>query len=190
MNIKKEQTLYQLNALCILILSGLLVVAFYFQFVEKEEPCPLCLLQRMAIIGILFGLCLNSLYTLRAKHFAVVIIAALIGVLFATRQVLLHITMGSGAYGSAVFGLHMYTWSDIVFFCSIFCAACFILFLSDMLPQSATSSIKRKPTVFERWAVYLAIFLAAANVLSAGAECGLGPCCEDGPCPVIHTGSS
>jgi disulfide bond formation protein DsbB len=35
-----------------LICAGLMAAALYFQYVEHLEPCPLCILQRLAVIGV------------------------------------------------------------------------------------------------------------------------------------------
>lgn len=184
---EKEHFFYQLNALCIVVMSGILVAAFYFQFVGNEEPCPLCLLQRLAIIGVMFGFCLNSFYFLKARHFAVIIIAAFIGVLFASRQVLLHIVPGTGSYGSDVFGFHMYVWSDIVFLCVILCSAVFLLLPARITESMGSTTPRRKQPMYERLVIYAAILLVVANILATGAECGIGPCQENPAAPTAAT---
>ncbi len=76
-----------------------------------ELPCPLCLLQRIDFIALGRGLLLNMRFGPSPLHYGLVIAAALFGAAAAGRQVLLHIVPGSGAYGSPLFGLHLYTWS-------------------------------------------------------------------------------
>ena len=61
------------------------------------------------------GFLLNLRFGVQPLHYGLSILAALFGVAVAGRQVLLHIVPGSGAYGSALFGLHLYTWSLILF---------------------------------------------------------------------------
>ena len=34
------------------ISAGLMAAALYFQYVDHLEPCPLCILQRLAVIGV------------------------------------------------------------------------------------------------------------------------------------------
>jgi protein dithiol:quinone oxidoreductase len=34
------------------ICAGLIAFAFYLQYVEYQDPCPLCILQRMAFVGL------------------------------------------------------------------------------------------------------------------------------------------
>ena len=50
--------------------------------------------------------------------------------------------------------------------------------LEDEAPRT-----RRRPSGFERGALLLAALLCLANVVATFAECGLGPCCENGPCP-------
>lgn len=54
--LRRERTLlYLLALMCLALLAG----ALYFQYVEKQAPCPLCILQRYAyvliVIAALFG---------------------------------------------------------------------------------------------------------------------------------------
>jgi disulfide bond formation protein DsbB len=45
----------RLNALALYAISGVLLFAFYWQFAYDELPCPLCLLQRVAITALAVG---------------------------------------------------------------------------------------------------------------------------------------
>src|SRR5262245_44049143 len=92
-----------------------LLVAFGMPFALNELPCPLCILQRAALVLCGFGFLLNLRFGVQPLHYGLSILAALFGAVVAGRQVLLHIVPGTGAYGSALFGLHLYTWSLILF---------------------------------------------------------------------------
>ena len=48
-----------LNALALLGVCGVLLAAFYWQIARGELPCPLCLLQRAALLGAGLGFMLN-----------------------------------------------------------------------------------------------------------------------------------
>ena len=173
-------TLKILNSICMLMVSSILIGAFYFQFGLNEDPCPLCLLQRMGMIGILFGLSLNIFYGFKAPHFGVVIIASIVGLVFSTRQVLLHICPEPGVaagYGSPIFGMYLYSWGVLIFIASILCSSLFLFFL----PQKKPNTSKILP--FERIIFYLVIVLIIVNVIATFFECQIGPCCENGPCP-------
>lgn len=108
------------NSACILLICIILISALYFQFGLHEEPCPLCLLQRMAMMGVILGLSLNIYFGFDANHFSIVIISALIGAMFSVRQVMLHICPvaagESTGYGSPIFGMHLYSWGSTYFY--------------------------------------------------------------------------
>jgi disulfide bond formation protein DsbB len=69
------------------------------------------------MLGVAFGAMLNLRYGIRPSHYGVSLISAVFGACVSTRQILLHIVPGTGTsgYGSAVLGLHLYTWAFIVF---------------------------------------------------------------------------
>ena len=80
-----------------------------------DLPCPLCLLQRVALAGVAYGLLVNLRFGPQPSAYAIMLLAALFGMGAAGRQVLLHITPGSGSYGAPLLGLHLYTWSFVLF---------------------------------------------------------------------------
>ena len=109
------------------------------------------------------------------------IVAALVGVTFSIRQVLLHICPVPGeptGYGTPVLGMHLYSWGVLIFGATILGAAGFLTIAKDEAPDT-----RRSPSPFEKSALYTGAFLCLANVVATFFECGLGPCCENGPCP-------
>ena len=88
--------------------------ALSFQFIYKEKPCPLCLLQRVALINMGLALLLNLRHGNRAWHWGLVILNSAAGISVSVRQMFLHITSSEG-FGLVLLGLHMYTWCAIVF---------------------------------------------------------------------------
>lgn len=167
------------NSICIFIISSILLGALYFQFGLGEDPCPLCLLQRMGMIGMLFALSLNIFYGFKANHFALVIISALVGLVFSSRQVLLHICPEPGVspgYGTPIFGMYLYSWGVLIFICSILASAIFLFFI----PENKEKPVA--PILIERVAFYLVVIIVLINVIATFFECQLGPCCENGPC--------
>ena len=105
----------ELNTLGLLAVTLVLAAALLLQLALGELPCPLCLLQRVGFIAVGFGLLLNVRFGPAPLHYGLVILGALYGAAAAGRQVLLHIVPGSGAYGSPLFGIHLYTWSLVLF---------------------------------------------------------------------------
>lgn len=173
------KSLKYINSICILIVCSILSGALYFQFGLHEDPCPLCLLQRMGMIGVIFGLALNSYFGFDSKHFAIVIIAALVGAVYSVRQVLLHIAPvpGDTGYGTPIFGMHLYSWGVLIFVASILGSALFLLFNDKFKTNSS-----HKIILFEKITVYIATTIIIINIVATLFECQLGPCCEDGPC--------
>jgi disulfide bond formation protein DsbB len=185
------------NAAGLFGLSGILLVAFGYQFVRGEVPCPLCLLQRAAFAAAGVGLALNLCLGSRPAHYAVTIISAVAGALIAGRQVLLHIVPGSGAYGSALFGLHFYTWALIAFMLIVCAAAFMLLFERQFAVAPADDRVLHRVRDDSRMlhragddsgmgrrighaAVLLFLILVFANAVLTFAECGLG-LCPDNP---------
>jgi disulfide bond formation protein DsbB len=168
-----------LNSVCMFIVSSILLGALYFQFGLGEDPCPLCLLQRMGMMGILFGLSLNIFYGFRSEHFATVIISSLVGLVFSTRQVLLHICPEPGVepgYGSPIFGMYLYSWGVLIFIASILASSIFLFFIPKY------RAIFSKPILIERVSFFLVVLIVLINVIATFFECQFGPCCENGPC--------
>ena len=93
-----------LNALALYALSLLLTAAFAAQLMLRELPCPLCLLQRILFALLAIGPILNIRFGPRPSHYALSLLAAVVGASVSTRQVLLHILPGDAGYGSGLPG--------------------------------------------------------------------------------------
>lgn len=174
---------FAMNILDILGIFVILAVALIFQFVFYDLPCPLCLLQRLGMLGIALGISMNFRFGLRASHYAVSCISALYLAAVAIRQILLHIAPGVKPYGPAVLGMHMYTWAFII-------AAAFIaftvlgLFLNG---QFATSQFQPSP-LFKKIAFTLLILVLCLSIVNTGAvftECGFSQC-PDNPIHYLY----
>ncbi len=175
------QRLYDVNSACMLIVVSILLGAFYFQFGLHENPCPLCLLQRMGMIGVIVGLAMNTQFGFQRIHFAAVNLAALVGAMFSIRQVLLHVCPIAGkpsGYGDPIGGMHLYSWGVLIFAASILGSSILSTLVKDEQQEST-----RKPSLFEQVVFQLAAMVCLANVAATFAMCWLGPCCDDGPCP-------
>lgn len=164
-----------LNALGLYAIALLLVAAFVLQVVLRELPCPLCLLQRVAFAALAVGPILNLRFGPRPSHYAVSLLAAILGAVFAMRQILLHIAPGDPGYGSAILGLHYYSWAFLCF------AAAIVLIALVLLFDRQFEGIKSPPhlTPFEKTAVWLVIGVTVANVVGVFVECGPNVCPDD-----------
>lgn len=167
--------LHTLNSLGLLGICGVLAAAFGLQFALHELPCPLCLLQRAAFIAVGIGFLLNVRFGSSPAHYGVVLVSAVAGAAMSLRQVLLHIVPGTGEYGSALFGLHLYTWGFVGFAATILYVAC-LLFLEARAARLSAGPRDGLPSIVVSW---FFIILVAANLVSVLLECGVGPCDDD-----------
>ena len=162
------------NGLGALTVFGVVFGAYGFQFVLLEPPCPLCLLIRLGMIGVGFGLALNVLFGPHVLHYGLALLAAMFGALTSLRQVMLHIVPGTGSYGDPAFGMHLYTWAFIVFV-TITLAIAVVLFFQDQFDEPAGPA----PAAVRWMAIVVmsaGLFLAGANVITTLLECGIGAC--------------
>lgn len=173
-----------LNGLALLGVTAILAIAFAWQFVYGEIPCPLCLLQRVAFILAGVGFLLNMRVGPSPMHYAMSIAASLGGMIAAGRQMLLHIAPGDPGYGTPFMGLHFYTWAFIAFF---------VIIVFSILMQTADrkwgdSMLKKPVSVLGVLVMALFFILALANTASTTLECGFGPC-PDNPDSYLLLGS-
>ena len=159
-----------LNILGLLGLTAVQIAAYVFQFSLGELPCPLCLLQRVAFAMVSFGFLLSVRYGSQPAHYGIILVGALYGMIVAGRQTLLHIVPGTGAYGSAVFGMHFYTWAFLLFGAAILAVA--VLLVLD----NGVRTIDRPRTGWASLAAMGAIGVTAANVITTLVECGPVEC--------------
>ena len=164
------------NSILLLAVLAILATAFIMQFTLNELPCPLCLLQRVGFVGIAFGFLLNIRFGARASHYAVVILSCLYTAAVGLRQVALHVVPNTGAYGSPIFGYHLYTLSFIAAAVFIFLTA--ILMSCDKQYEDLGA---RKCNPYANYLFILAVIIIAANIVSAVFECGLSAACPDDP---------
>jgi disulfide bond formation protein DsbB len=169
-----------LNALSLYAVALVLAAAFTAQLLLHELPCPLCLLQRIQFAVLAIGPILNVRWGPRPSHYALSLLAAVVGAAFSTRQILLHITPGDAGYGTALFGFHYYTLAFFGFVAAIVLLAAMLLFDRQFEDDGATQPVA---DIFARTAVWLVIVLTALNVVSTLLECGFGACAEN---PVVY----
>lgn len=160
-----------LNAL---VLIFVLTAALVVQIALGELPCPLCVLQRIAImlcvLGPLYLLAQNRRAALSHRDLAFAcamsLFGALLGAAISTRQVLLHILPGDPGYGGTVLGLHLYTISLIVFLCQILACACMLF------GAVATETFQQLRWPWTKFVLVAFSMLLLANAISVVAEAG------------------
>lgn len=161
-----------LNAFAALVVGMVLLGGFGVQIFLHERPCPLCLLQRVGMLGVIFATLLNLRCGLNPAHYGLGLFAALAGAAVSIRQILLHIAPGSEPFGSPVFGLSLYTWAFIVF------VSCIIGMASLLLFHRAGDRARTlgEMNLGERAAFLLALVIGLGNFGWTIVSCGLGFC--------------
>ena len=160
-----------LNALVVIILSSVMAGAFGVQLFLKEEPCPLCLLQRLGMIAVGASLLLNVKFSVKASHYGLALLSALMGGFVALRQISLHVCPSFSQFGIPVLGLSLYTWSFLVFVCTVLAIA-LLLFLyreGDGIEDGRMNG-------WCRFSLGYLLIVALANIVSTFFQCGLGSC--------------
>ncbi|KTD21035.1 disulfide bond formation protein B [Legionella londiniensis] len=157
------------NIAGLVLINFILIAAFIDQLLHHDLPCPLCLLQRIAFVAV--GLCLsmNLKLGIKASHYGLMILSALLGFAVALRQIFLHISPGDPGYGPLFFNLHLYTWSAIIFFIIIGLAAIGLLLEKGFGPKASFNFPTLSLTVFF-------LLLILANGISTLLECGFLIC--------------
>ncbi len=165
----------RINSYAVLGICGVLLGAYYIQFVDGEFPCPLCLLQRLAMLGVAFGAMLNLRYGIHTRHYGVSLLSAVFGASISIRQILLHIDPSDSGYGSPVLGMHLYTWAFIVFAVVILLIG-IMMFFETQFEKNADNKSTSNLSRFIKAVFFLVVLIAAVNVVTTFLECGLGQC--------------
>ena len=165
----------QLNALGLLILSGILAFALYDQFVYHDLPCPLCLLQRIAFTACIFGTTLNIFYGPRPWHYGLLLLSAMLGAGIALRQVSLHVIPGTPGYGNPFFGWHFYTWAFICFTAIIATVSLALLIPGHFTVSSAFIQFSAQ-AAWVKFTIVICFAVICINMVSAFLECGMYAC--------------
>lgn len=128
----------------VVAVSCVLLGAFRVQFVEHELPCPLCMLQRMAMILCAIG---PAYILLRARDgdvavgdfatgYGMSVLAAVVGAAISARQILLHVVPPDPGFGAPVLGLHLYSWAFVVFVTVLVVSGASLVFARELAPAS------------------------------------------------------
>lgn len=157
-------------------LAAILTMAMVLQVAFGEIPCPLCLLQRVAMLGCCFGI-IQQLHAKESQRGAGIgLVFALLLLVISARQTLLDIVPRPGhAYvGQAVFGMHMPVWSVVIAVALLLGFA--IRFALFGAPRAAAgpeaSAMRRSARALELYVV----FMCAINFVAVVLQCGLGAC--------------
>ena len=161
-----------LDTLALAGICGVLLVAFFYQFMLGELPCPLCALQRVGFIVAGAALVMNLRAGYSPAHYGVAILTAVAAGSASLRQIALHVVPGTGHYGSALMGFHFYTGAFVGY-------GALVAYVGAMLLVAGPGGTReRGPSAGGFASVVCVVFLllAAANVVAFLLECGFGPC--------------
>ena len=157
-------------------LAGILTAAMVMQYAFGELPCPLCLLQRVALFGCCFGLIQQVRDGESERGSGISLAFALLLLVISVRQTLLDLfpRPGHGYIGSAVFGVHMEVWSVFVAVALLLGFA--IRFLLFGAPHAAPEPAGSMTHRFARGLEIYVVMICAINLISVVLQCGLGEC--------------
>lgn len=170
---------YGYQLLVMLVIAGILTAAMVLQYAQGELPCPLCLIERLAMFGVCFGILLDFRRGFSYQHAGFSLLSAILLLVVSVRQTLLDIypRPGHEYIGSAVFGIHLPVWSIIIALMILIAFALKMAVIGgDEYLQSARldefPSLRRMASAVGVFVVLLCV----VNLVSVVVQCGLGQC--------------
>ena len=162
-----------------LVIAGILTAAMTLQYGRGELPCPLCLLQRVAM----FGVCVGIIQSLRSgfsyQNTGISLLFTVFLLIVSVRQTLLDIypRPGHEYIGSEVFGIHMPVWSVIIAACILTAYALKLTVLggSKELMEAEASEFPLISKVAGIVGLYV-VAIGIMNTVSVLVQCGLNQC--------------
>lgn len=165
------------------VVAGILTAGMVYQYAYGELPCALCLLQRVAMFGVCFGILLQFRTGLTFQNSGITLLFAIFLLIVSVRQTLLDIYYrpGQGYIGSAVFGLHMPVWSVLIALALIAATALQLLIWGDSHYRKG-ARIRPFPLV-RVLAIIVSLYVVAIGVINMASvyvQCGVGECHTSG----------
>jgi disulfide bond formation protein DsbB len=165
--------------LMMMVIAGIITAAMVLQYSRGELPCPLCLLQRIAMFGVCFGIMQNFRRGFSYQNTGFSLLFTIFLLVVSVRQTLLDIYPRPGhAYiGSAVFGIHMPVWSIVIALCLLSAYAAKLAALGgdeylNKAPPTEFPLVKRLADILSLYV----IAICAINVISVFLQCGFNSC--------------
>lgn len=159
------------------VIAAILTAAMVMQYGYGELPCPLCLLQRVGLLGVCFGLIQNFRSGFSERNLGYSLLFSVFLLTVSVRQTLLDIypRPGHSYVGSAVFGLHMPVWSVVI---AVSLILAFAIKLCVIGGEDGASAPDRK-SLFGRVAMVVSLYVVAVALINFGSvvvQCGVGQC--------------
>jgi len=182
MNAASPRLLAGLNYLYLLsmmlVIAAIMTAAMAMQYVGGELPCPLCLLQRVALFGVCFGIIATFRLGDSGRNSGLSLLFAIFLLVVSVRQSLLDIYPRPGhAYiGSAVFGIHMPVWCVLIALALLIAYAVKLALLDGRAaPAIPLAEFPALARAAQAAGAYV-IALCAINLVSAVVQCGFDAC--------------
>lgn len=164
----------------IAVIAAILTAAMVIQYSGGEIPCQLCLLQRIAMFGVFFGIILQFRHSFSYCNTGLSMIFSLFLLILSVRQTLndIYPRPGHEYIGSVVFGLHMPVWSVLIAVSLLIAFALQLIIWGRSVPLSLTSNplLRALATIL---CLYV-VAIGAVNFISVGVQCGFGECHTSG----------
>ncbi len=161
------------------VIAGILTAAMTLQYVKGELPCPLCLLERVAMLGVCFGIMMNFRRGFSYQNTGFSLLFAIVLLVIAVRQSLLDIypRPGHEYIGSAIFGIHMPVWSIIIALSLLTAYAIKLAVLGgdEYLRQADLGEFPAIRKISDVLSLYI-IAICIINLVSVILQCGFGEC--------------
>ena len=170
---------YTYLLLMMFVIAGILTTAMSLQYANGELPCPLCLLERVAMLGVCFGILLNFRRGFSYQNTGFSLLFAIVLLVVSVRQSLLDIypRPGHQYIGSAIFGIHMPVWSIIIALTLLTSYAVKLAILGDdeYLREADVSEFPAIRRIADILSAYV-IAICLINLVSVVLQCGFGEC--------------
>ena len=165
--------------LLMFVISGILTAAMTLQYAKGELPCPLCLLERLAMFGVCFGIMLNFRRGFSYQNTGFSLLSAILLLIVSVRQSLLDIYARPGHeyIGSPVFGIHLPVWSIIIALTILIAYAVKMAIIGgdEYLRSASIEEFPALHRIADALSAYV-ILLCVINLVSVVIQCGLGQC--------------
>lgn len=165
--------------LVMFVIAGILTAAMTLQYANGELPCPLCLLERVAMFGVCFGIMLNFRHGFSYQNTGFSLLFAIVLLIVSVRQSLLDIypRPGHEYIGSAIFGIHMPVWSIIIALTLLAAYAIKLAILGgdEYLREADVGEFPVIRKIADVLSIYV-IVICLINFVSVILQCGLGEC--------------
>ena len=158
----------QINALALILVCVSLVVSLVWQGMSPGYACPMCTMQRMALVLAGMGLLLNVRLGPSPLHYAMTIVAALVGIAFSAWLAL----QPAGQGARLLMGLRLHSWAFLVFGVLVV----FALLMQTLDRRWGDNALKRTASLLGSMVMALFLIVALASAAGTTMDCGVSAC--------------